>query len=178
MAISFSLLFGIAAGLTAAGQVASSTARRIRRMRRDTRARRRQVDELFQAVRDKAKLTLDLKREERKMTAELEELRSSVTEHDRLAEARRADEALLYVYDERRMPNDSGFTVTITHSSFQTLSRGAPEPVVSSWRMGRRYLVWASSAKLAVSKTLQRFPPERGYVVKGGDPYPSDPEEL
>ncbi|MBB6249809.1 hypothetical protein [Nitrospirillum iridis] len=176
--MNFALLFGIAAGLTAAGQVAAATARRIRRMRRDTRARRRQVEELFQEVRSRAKLTLDLKREERKMTTELEQLRSSVTEHDRLAEVRRADEALLYVYDERRMPNDSGYLVTITHSNFQVVSRGAVESVVSSWRMGRRYLVWASSAKLAVSKTLQRFPPERGYSVKGGDPYPTDPEEL
>ncbi|MDE1147319.1 MAG: hypothetical protein PW843_11975 [Azospirillaceae bacterium] len=176
--MSFALLFGIAAGVTAAGQVASSTARRIRRMRRDTQARRRQVEELFVAVRAKAKLTLDLKREERKMAAELEELRTSVTEHDKLAEVRRADEALLYVYDERRMPKDSAFLVSISHSNFQTLSRGAPETVVSSWRVGRRYLVWAVNAKLALAKTLQRFPPERGYVVKGGDAYPTDPEEL
>ncbi|WP_044561973.1 hypothetical protein [Azospirillum sp. B4] len=176
--VDYALLFGIAAGLTAAGQVAGATAKRLRRMRRDTHARRRQVEELFQSVRAKAKLTLDLKREERKMAVELAQLRSSVSEHDRLAEVRRADEALLYVYDERRMPNDSGFVVTISHSNFQVVSRGAVETVVTSWRLGRRYLVWASSAKLALSKTLQRFPPERGYVVKGGDPYPTDPEEL
>lgn len=176
--MSLPIFFGILMGGAGAVQIAMATARRLRRLRRAAEVRRRQADDVARQVRDKAKLSLELKREHRRMTGELEQLRADIAANEATASAQEADEALLYVYDERKMPKDQGYLVEIRHPAYQNMVRGAPEEVTESWRRGRRYLVWASSPKVAMAKTVQRFSPDQGYVVTGGELHPAPPGEV
>lgn len=176
--MSLPIFLGILMGGVGAMQIAMTTARRLRHLRRAAEARRRQAGEVAQQVREKARLSLELKREHRRMTGELEQLRADIAANEATASAQEADEILLYIYDERKMPKDQGYLVEIRHPAYQTVARAAPEEVSESWRRGRRYLVWASTPKVAMAKTMQRFSPDQGYVVTGGELHPAPPGEV
>ncbi|HYE52427.1 MAG TPA: hypothetical protein VEB20_22715 [Azospirillaceae bacterium] len=174
----YALWIGVIAGMAAAGQVMGSAYKRIGKARRTQEGRLRQVDELSQLVREKARTTLALKREERQMTRELAELQGSIDNTEREVTARKANEQFLYLFDERKAPDDGAYVVTITHPNFNRIAKHAPDDVVSSWRSGRRYMVWAASPKAALAKSTHRHPPERGYLVKGGERFDRNPEEM
>lgn len=176
--MSIYVFLGVVMGVAAAAQVGAITVRRVRALQRAAATRRRYLEGVSAGVRKQARLSLDLKRERQRMSDEVERMRADIASNEAIAAAQLADESLLYVYDERKMPNDQGFVVDIRHPNYQSLSRGAPREVTDSWRQGRRYLVWASSAKLALAKTIQRFPADRGYTVSGGELHPNPPGEV
>jgi hypothetical protein len=176
--MSFTVWMGIIAGLAAASQVVGGATKRIRRAKLNQEARRRQVAELSVSVRDQARTTLQLKREERAMARELEQLTGHIGTTENEVSARKASAQYLYLFDDRKAPEDGAYVVTITNPNFNRIAKHAPADVVQSWQQGRRYMVWAASPKAALAKAGQRHPPERGYTVKGGERFDRNPEEM
>lgn len=173
------LWFGLLGGLVTAAQVAASVSQRIRRVRRLHLVRRRKLQQAVVQMREKAKGSLDLRREVRGMERELARLTGGIDQGEASVErARAGSESQLYVVDERRQEGDGCFVLTVRHPQFGSLSRNAPTDLAESWRQGRRYVVWAAAAKLAEAKTSARFPADRGYVVGTPEPLQGTGDSL
>lgn len=169
---------GILGGLAAAAQVFASVSRHVRRVKAGHAARLRQLGEVRRDMRERARATLDLRREERAMQRELVELTGQIDSGEKTVQRKKSAETLLYVFDERRNPGDQAFIVPIAHPRFADIARHPPEDVSASWVSGRRFLVWAASDKMASAKANMRFPADRGYVVGALEPYAGNSEEL
>jgi len=173
-----SFWLGGIAGLAAAAQIAAGVAGRIRTAKTRQAARLRQVRDASRYVREKARATLALKREERALIKELESLSRDIDSGEEVVTRQKSKETLLYVLDERRNVGDQAFIIAITHRNFGHLSRGAPEAVARSWAAGRRFLVWAASSKMAHAKASMRYPQDRGFTVAAPESYDGNPDEL
>ncbi|ACJ00793.1 hypothetical protein [Rhodospirillum centenum] len=169
---------GIIAGVGAAAQVASTVQKRLQRMHQMQEGRLRQLREATRQLRDKARISLDLKREERAMRRELAELQAQIESGDDTVARETSQEAWLYIFDDRFSPGDKPFTVVVSHPDFRRVSRNAPAEVVESWQAGRRYLMFAAVDKLAQAKATQRHPPERGFVVGPVSLYEGNLDEV
>lgn len=172
------LWFGIVAGLAAAAQVAATVAKRIKRVRMLHAAKQQQVREASRRVREKARTTLELRREERGMERELSELGVGIDQGEEAVAKERGSESHIYVLDDRKNPGDLAFIVPVRHPNFASLGRAAPAEVLGSWQHGRRYLVWAAAEKMAQAKAAMRFTADKGYALGTPEPYQGDPEAL
>jgi hypothetical protein len=172
------LFFGLLAGGVVALQVFTSVSGRMRHTRAQHRAKRERVNHASRMVRERAQATLALRREERQMEVELEELDRSITDGEATAEREKRAETQLYVFDERKNLGDQAFLLTISHSDFNNLAKHAPPEICQSWRTGRRYMVWAASEKMAMAKATMRFNQDKGYRVSDLAPFAGDPEDL
>lgn len=172
------LWFAILGGGVAALQVAVHTIKRIKKIKAQHRGQRGKASTASRAVRERAMATLSLKREERMMMQELEELNQLIAEAELVAEREKASESQLYMFDERKNIGDQAFLITLSHPDFNTLARNAPPEVVHSWQNGRRYLMWAANAKTASAKASMRFNQDKGYRVGTATPFEGDAEEL
>lgn len=165
-------------GLAATAQVLASVSRHVRRVKAGHAARLRQVDGASRDMRERAKATLDLRREERAMQTELAELSGHIDSGEKTVQRKKSAESLLYVFDERRNPGDQGFILSISHARFADIARNPPAEVAASWAAGRRFLVWAANNKMAQAKANMRFPAEKGYVVGPADAYSGNSDDL
>ncbi|QJE71856.1 hypothetical protein HHL28_00880 [Aerophototrophica crusticola] len=172
------LWFGILAGLAVAAQVAGTVMKRIKRVQMLHAAKQHQVREASRRMREKARITLDLRREERSMERELQELGVGIDQGEEAVAKERGSESHIYVLDDRRNPGDQAFIVPVRHPNFASLGRTAPAEVLGSWQHGRRYLVWAAAEKMAQAKAAMRFTADKGYAVGQPEPYQGDPEAL
>lgn len=169
---------GIIAGAGAAAQVASTVQKRLHRMHMLQEGRLRQLREVTRQLRDKARISLELKREERAMRRELEDLQGQIERGDRTVARETSQEAWLYIFDDRCNPGDTPFTVVISHPDFRRVARGAPAEVVESWQAGRRYLLFAAVDKLAQAKANQRHPADKGFLVGPVEVFEGDLDEV
>lgn len=176
--MSLAVWFGVIAGLGAAGQVAAVVVKRLRRVKELQEQRQRQFREAAKTLREKAKTSLALKREERGMRKELQDLGRFIDKGEEAFSKEKQRESHLYVFDERRNPGDGPFVARVGHLDFNRVARHAPAEVLSQWAAGRSYLVWGMSDKNALAKVHSRFPADKGFVVVGIEPYKGDPEEL
>lgn len=172
------LWFGILAGGVVAMQVTTSISKRIRRAHGLRKAQLGRVAQASKALREKVKVTLDLRREERQMEVELIALDRSIAEGEAQAEREKRTESQIYVFDERKNTGDQAFLFTITHPDFNNLARNAPPEICTSWRSGRRYMVWAASEKMAAAKANMRFNQDKGYRVSPPQAVEGDMEEY
>ncbi|MFM2042137.1 MAG: hypothetical protein RLY86_713 [Pseudomonadota bacterium] len=169
---------GIIAGIAAAAQVFATVTRRIRQVRALHQGRLRQVADLSREVREKARATLDLRREEKAMAKEMQDLSGHIDTGEQVVQRKRAAESFIHVLDERRNPGDHPFLVTIRHPNFAEIARHPPRDVVGSWSDGRRYLVWANAPKMAGAKAAMRFNADRGFQVGPPEPFDGKADEL
>lgn len=172
------LWFGIIAGLAAAAQVAGTVMKRIKRVRLLHAAKQQQVREASRRVREKARVTLELRREERSMERELRDLGIGIDKGEETVAKEKGSESHIYVLDDRKNPGDHAFLVPVRHPNFTSLGRGAPPEVQGSWQQGRRYLVWAAAEKMAQAKAVMRFSTDKGYAVGKAEPYQGDVEAI
>lgn len=170
--------FGLLAGMVVAAQVFTAMAKRIRQAKAQHAARQRRLKQASQALRERARATLALRREERQMEQEMMVLNHSIEEGEATAERERRSESQLYVFDERKNIGDHPYLMTIRHRDFNNLARHAPAEVTQSWQTGRRYMVWAAHEKMAVAKATQRFSQDKGYSVSEPEPFQGDPEQV
>lgn len=176
--MSLATLLGIVFGLAAAAQVLATISRRIRRVRAGHAARIKQVEDASRYVRERAKASLDLKREERTMKRELVDISGSIDIGEKTVQEKKSAEILLHVLDERRNPGDHAYIVSVRHPRFADIARHPPAEVATSWAEGRRFLVWAGSPKTAAAKSGVRFPTDRGYAVGAVEVYDGNPDDL
>lgn len=169
---------GIVTGLAAVAQIIATIQRRIRAVHAQDEQRRRQVTDASKAVREKALFTLKLKREEKAMLSEIRTLTDGIDKGEaHVARVRRSEE-FFYVMDERKNPGDHPFLAEVSHPDFGQVSRGAPADVTGSWSEGRRYLIWASTEKMARAKATLRLAPEKGFVVGTVELFKDGADEL
>ncbi len=176
--MSLSLWIGVLTGAAAVAQIVGVVQRRVKGVGRQDEERRRQVADASKAVREKAMLTLKLKREERAMLAEIRELATAIDKGEAHVAHVRANEEFIHVSDERKSPGDQAYIAMIAHPDFNRLAKAAPAEVTRSWANGRQYLVWAANPKIAQAKALLRHPAEKGYVVGDITLFTGGPDEL
>lgn len=123
-------------------------------------------------IRKEARTTLGLKRELRAIRRRKEILE----EECRLLETRlkRAAEVdhVLYVLDDRRTPADQGWVAVIANP--EVLEHGNPHlnaSAVASWKIGRRFIVWALDEKKAREKIAARYPDRLGFALTSISPH-------
>ena len=172
------LLFGILGGGVVALQMMAHTRQRLRRARKLHEGQQSRVGAASKGVRERAAATLALRREERQMQQELEQLNQMIEKGDQQAEREKATESQIYVFDERKNMGDQAYVFQISHPDFNNLARNAPDEVVKSWKSGRRYMVWAASEKMATAKASMRFNQDKGYRVGPPAPFEGDPEAF
>lgn len=175
---SSSLIVGVLAGLVSMAQIGVMVSLRIRRVRAAHRGVLRQLEEASATVREKARVTLHLKREARQMERETGSLGGRIERGEAAVTQFRRNADLLHVLDERRNATDLSFTVDVSHPDFSQISAGAPGDVVASWRAGRSFLVFAASEKMARAKVAHRLPADKGYVLGKLAPFDGDPDEF
>ncbi|MFV3074337.1 hypothetical protein [Niveispirillum fermenti] len=172
------LWFGILGGGVVALQVMTNVRQRLRRAERQHQGHQGRVHNASQAVREHARATLALKREQRQMEVELAELEQIIEECEQQAEREKVADTQIYVFDERKNIGDTAFVSMITHPDFNNLARNAPDEVVQSWKAGRRYLIWAASDKMAHAKVSMRFNQDKGYRVGQPAPYEGNQDNF
>lgn len=172
------LLFGILGGGVVALQMMAHTRQRLHRVRKLHDGQQSRVSVASKTVRERAAATLALRREERQMQIELEQLNQMIDEGEQQAEKEKSSESQVYVFDERKNVGDQAYVFQISHPDFNSLARNAPDEVTKSWKAGRRYLVWAASEKMATAKASMRFNQDKGYRVSAPAPFEGDPESF
>ncbi|WP_119681563.1 hypothetical protein [Indioceanicola profundi] len=170
--------FGIVASIAAAAHIADLVSKRIRHAKALYAARHRQLQEITHQMRDKAKITLALRREEQAMAAELESLSRSIHTGEDAVVQQKSQESLLYVLEENRNAGDQAFLARITHRAFARVAPAAPQRVLDSWSQGRQFLVWGAMAQAAQAKAAMRYPHGRGFTVGAADAYKGNADEL
>ncbi len=175
---SLPLLFGILGGGVVAVQMMSHTRKRLRKVEKMHKGQQTRVASVSRATREQAGTTLSLRREERQMRLELDRLNQQIEQGEQLAERERLGESQIYVFDERKNMGDLAYVFQISHPDFNALARNAPDELVKAWKAGRRYMVWASSEKMAMAKANMRFNQDKGYRVGAPAPFEGDPEAF
>ncbi len=175
---SLPLWFGILGGGVVAIQMMTNVRKRMRMAQRRQNGQQNRVTAASRVVREQAAGTLALKREARQMEHELAELDRIIQECEQQAAHEKVADTQLYVFDERKNVGDTAFLIPISHPDFNSLARGAPEEVTQSWKVGRRYLVWAAAEKMALAKASMRFNQDKGYRVGTVVPFDGDPEAF
>jgi hypothetical protein len=165
--VSLSAWIGLTIGLSACVQVGLRTHKRLRRTRASRVQRGNVLDRASKLVRDLAKETLELKRDARRMTEEMERMETRTQDRTKRISELEASAVRIYVLDDRKTPNDNAFVVTVSHPSFERLAPGAPPELARSWAGGRRYLVWAVDRDKANVRAALRCPAGKGYVIAG-----------
>lgn len=156
---------GLVIGATAAIQVAYRTIDRVKKARATAIQRDERIARASIALRESARLSLALRREERDLSRDVDKMeRRTAARVDRISELEETT-IRTYVLDDRKSPSDFTFLTTISHSAFDKLAPGAPAELIASWKEGRRYLLWASDKDRATSRAALRCPASKGYVV-------------
>jgi hypothetical protein len=170
--------FGLLAGGVVMLQVIANVSKRLRRARTMEGTMQARVLNVRRVMREKAAVTLGLRREEMQQYRELAMLQDMIADGETAARREKGNDSQIYVFDERKNLGDQAFILTITHPDFNSLARKAPEEVVESWRGGRRYLVSAASEKMAAAKAGMRFNQDKGYRVSDPTPFQGDAEAF
>ncbi|MQP65489.1 hypothetical protein GE253_09010 [Niveispirillum sp. SYP-B3756] len=170
--------FGLLAGGVVVLQIISGISKRLRRARAMEGAMLTRVQHARRVMREKAVVTLGLRREEMQQHRELAMLQEMIEDGETAARQEKGNDSQIYVFDERKNLGDQAFMLTISHPDFSNLARKAPEEVVQSWRSGRRYMVWAASEKMAGAKAGMRFNQDKGYRVSEPVPFQGDAEAF
>lgn len=169
---------GLLAGGVVMLQVLANVSKRLRRARAMEGAMQTRVQNARRLMREKAAITLGLRREEMQQNRDLEMLLEMIEDGEASARREKGNDSQIYVFDERKNLGDQAFILTISHPDFNSLARKAPDEVVQSWRSGRRYLVSAASEKMASAKAGMRFNQDKGYRVSEPVPFEGDPEAF
>ena len=124
------------------------------------------VREQSTAIRTLARESLQLRRQHRQLTGEIERLTNDFGAlKEKIQEAEHIDRRL-YVLDDRRTPADQEFIIGILHPNYKGHASTNATPALSlSWMKGRRYIVWAVDKDRALDKINARLPKEQGYVI-------------
>ncbi|MEI6557335.1 MAG: hypothetical protein WCO00_02930 [Rhodospirillaceae bacterium] len=120
------------------------------------------------AIRTMARETLALRRQDKHLENQIEELSGQCGDlKTRIAEAEKIDRRL-YVLDDRKTPNDQTWVISLMHPNYKThvLPEASPD-LNMAWCTGRRYVVWAVDKDRALDKLNGRMPKEKGFVITG-----------
>ncbi len=72
----------------------------------------------------------------------------------------------IHVLDDRRTRADRDWIAVLSHQDYGgIINPKATSDVVSSWRYGRRFIVWAVDSDRARDKINSAMPPEKGFVI-------------
>jgi hypothetical protein len=159
---------GVLIGLRQALQKVNSARHEVRNLGRDRARQTAAIRELAKECRGaKRKLNNTMTAADR-LAAEAEQLQV------KLKGIRKVDNRLV-VLDERRLPEDQRWVVTISGKG-GTLPEATGDEGHENWTGNLRFLVWATTMDRAIKKAATRFPPSRGFKIEvtgapdGGDP--------
>lgn len=120
------------------------------------------------AVRTMARETLAMRRQDKRLEAQIEELSGQCIEiKSKIAEAEKVDRRI-YVLDDRKTLSDQTWVISVIHPNYKAhvVPEATPE-LNMAWHTGRRYIVWAVDKDRALDKFHARMPKEKGFVVSG-----------
>lgn len=133
-------------------------AERIQQVKKAKRAQASQIRQI-------ARQTLRLRRVSQ---ATKTRIREAAEESHRIAgeiEKLQDKDPRLIVLDDRKGPGDRRWQATVSHPNYQKINPVSPPQIVTYWKRGRTFLVWAASAELAQQKIAMRYPGGQGYKL-------------
>ncbi len=120
------------------------------------------------AVRTMARETLGMRRHDKRLEKQIDELANQCIElKDKIAEAEKIDRRI-YVLDDRKTPSDQSWIISVVHPNYKLHVTPEATPELNmAWTVGRRYIVWAVDKDRALDKFNARMPKERGFAISG-----------
>ena len=118
------------------------------------------------AIRQTGRETLDLKRQEKILEQSARDMAKQCSDiKEKIIEAEKIDHRV-YVLDDRKTPLDQTWMATIVHQNYKANIASTVSPEINdTWRIGRRYVVWALDHDGVVAKIGARLPRDKGFSI-------------